>query len=159
ANRVTLFRVDAPAFEVRLNELARSPVRRQAAARLLVRFAAPRSVPLLLELAADPATRVPAVRALARLADPPLLARLAITLPDPLARGYMLDGRLARRTPAAIELFLALVEQPQIRAEALAVIAEDADPPADVLLAYLESPRGATRLAAARAASQIADPA
>lgn len=133
--------------------------RRLGAARLLARIGTPRSAPVLLELAADPATHEAAVPGLARLADDAQLAQLVAVEPAADLRGQLLHMLLARRTPTAVARYLGFVHDPVSRSEALAVLADAQDPPAELLLAHLENPSRAVRLAAALALSRLTDPA
>jgi len=133
--------------------------RRLGAARLLSRLGTPRSLPVLMELASDPATHAAAVLGLGRLASGPDLAQLVAIEPDAGLRRQLLRMLLARGTPESVGLYLAFVNETGSRSEALGVLAEMNDPPADLLLAYLESPHHAVRLAAALALSRLSDPA
>ncbi|MEX0677839.1 MAG: HEAT repeat domain-containing protein [Pirellulales bacterium] len=138
---------------------AGSAERRLGAARLLARIGTPRSLPLLTELASDPATHEAAVVGLGRLAGDANLARLAAVEPDVRLRRQLLETLLARQSPEAVGLFLGFVNEPRSRSDALAVLAEVKNPPADALLAYLESPQHTLRLSAALALSRVSDPA
>jgi hypothetical protein len=132
---------------------------RVGAARLLARVGTSRSVPVLMELAGEPATHEPAVLGLARLGGDRDLAELAAIEPDAALRRQLLALLLARGTSEAVARYLNFISVPGSRAEALDVLAGTERPPADVLLAYLESPQGSTRTAAALALSRISDPA
>lgn len=136
-----------------------SDERRLGAARLLARIGTPRSLPILAELANVPAAHEAAVQGLARLARDRELARLAAVEPDVRLRRQLLEMLLARQSPDAVGLFLGFVNEPRSRSDALAVLAEVKNPPADALLAYLQSPQHTLRLAAALALSRVSDPA
>jgi HEAT repeat protein len=133
--------------------------RRLGAARLLSRIGSPRSLPVLMELAADPAIHEAAMLGLGRLAADHDLARWASIERDAALRRQLLSMLLARNTPDAVGLYLAFVNEAGSRSEALGVIAEMENPPAELLLGYLESPQQPVRLAAALALSRVPDPA
>jgi HEAT repeat protein len=133
--------------------------RRLGAARLLARIGTHRSLGVLIELAGDSLTHEAAVLGLARLAAAPEVARLAASEPDPRLRQHLLAGLLARRTSESTGYYLGLVQQPRTRSDALAAVVAMDDPPAEMLLDYLDSPQSSLRLAAAQALSRLADPA
>jgi hypothetical protein len=147
-------------WERRLAEIARGDTseRRLGAARLLSRIGTRRSVPLFAGLTADPQAGEAALHGLGRLASEGELARLASAEPDAELRRRLLRLLLERRTPGAVALYLEFVGAPAARSEALTVVAEMDDAPADQLLGYLDSPQSSTRLAAALALSRISDP-
>jgi HEAT repeat protein len=135
-----------------------SPKRRLGAARVLSQIGTRRSVPVLIELAADSSTHAPAVLGLARLVDERNLAQLVARERDAALRRRLLGALIAWRTPAAVGLYLELVNSQPMRREALDVLQNMSDPPAEELLAYLESPQNSLRLAAGLALSRIPDP-
>lgn len=159
--RLAELQADLPRFERLLWKAVRhgDGKRRLGAARLLARVGTPRSLPVLMELVGNPAMREAAVLGLARLVGPQDLARLAAVEPEARLRRHLLDRLLAQRTQEAIGLYLILVHEPRMRSDALAAVAAMDDPPADLLLAYLDSPQGSLRLAAAQAVSRLSDPA
>jgi hypothetical protein len=133
--------------------------KRLGAARLLARLGTSRSAPVLVELAADPAMHEAAVAGLARVGTNRDVARLAATEPDTALRRQLLAALVSRGTSDAVALYLGFVSAPGSRTDALTALTGAEHLPADVLLTYLESPQGATRLAAALALSRISDPA
>jgi hypothetical protein len=129
--------------------------RRQTAVRLLARLATPCSMSLLIGLASDPKTHEAAVLGLARLCGTGELARLASLEPDAKLRGALLETLLERRTPEAVGLYLQFVADEDTRALALTVVTDMANPPADTLLVFIESPQKSMRLAAAQALAEL----
>lgn len=146
-------------YEPQLAEAAGkgSPQRRLGAARLLSRIGSRRSLPALVESMADPATRDAALVGLGRLASDRELARSAARTRDPDLRSQLLRLLLERGTNEAVALYLGFVNAPAFRDEALDAVDMLDNPPADELLAYLESPQGSLRLAAALALSRVPD--
>jgi hypothetical protein len=159
--RVGQLRVDPERHEAQLAAVARAPDNawRLPAARLLARLGTPRSLVALADLVADPLTAPAALEGLARLATSRDLARRAAAEPNPRHRISLIAALLARRSDDSTALYLALVDDRRTRPEALAAVGRLADPPSEPLLRFLESPRGAQRLAAAQALSRVPDPA
>ncbi len=159
--RLNSLHADLPRTERLLWKIVRqaSGKRRLGAARLLSRIGTPRSLGVLMELASDPATHESAVLGLGRLAAVHDLARLASIEPDAELRRQLLRMLLARETPESVGLYLGFVNEAGSRSEALGVLAEMEDAPAELLLGYLESPQRPVRLAAALALSRVPDPA
>jgi HEAT repeat protein len=135
-----------------------SAERRLGAARVLARIATPRSLPVLIELTNDPTTRGAAILALGRLASVSDLARLASVEPDAKLRRNLLRSLLERRTDESIGIYLDFVNHRGTRADALGAAADMADPPVDLLLAFLESSQKSLRLAAAQALARLPNP-
>lgn len=132
--------------------------RRLGAARLLARVGRAESVPVLADLLADPDVHETAIVGLARLASADTVARLARVEPQSDLRKYLAETLLARRTAESVGRYLDLVRQPTSRREALAALATMQNPPADLLLAYLQSPDWSLRMSAAQALGQATDP-
>ena len=158
--RLAAVQGDLPSCERLLGDIARQGDggRRLGAARLLSRIGTARSLSLLTQLAGDPATHEAAIGGLARLAGERELARLASVEADERLRRDLLKALLERRTPDAVAFYLDFVSEPRLRAYALGALTETENPPAELLLAYLESPQNSRRLAAALALSRLSDP-
>jgi hypothetical protein len=160
-DRLTSLPSNLARCEAQLADAARQgpSERRLGAARLLSRIGTRRSVPLLAELAADPATHEAAVLGLARLSSDRNLAQLASFEQEGRLRGKLLRMLLERRTREAVALYLGFVSAAASQSEALRVVADMDNPPAEQLLAFMESPQNSLRLAAALALSRVSDPA
>jgi len=126
-----------------------SPERRLAAAQVIARIGTARSLPVLAGLLGDPATHKTAIAGLCRLARPADLKGLAIAEPNAALRQQLLTALLARRTEESVGLYLELVND-GFRADALTASSAMADPPVDLLIAFLENPQRPVRLAAAQ---------
>lgn len=135
-----------------------SAERRLGAARLLSKVGTPQSLPVLTGLLNDPASHKLAILGLGRLAGAQDLAQLVSAEQDADLRRHLLAALLARRTEESVALYLDFVTEPVSRSDALGALGAMADPPADLLFAFLECPERSQRLAAAQSLARLRDP-
>jgi hypothetical protein len=131
------------------------PKHRLAATLVIARIGTAQSLPVLAGLLGDPATHKAAIAGLCRLASPADLRWLVAAEPSSALRQNLLTALLARRTEESVRLYLEFVGDVGYRADALAASSAMADPPIDLLIAFLESPQSTLRLAAAQAVGSL----
>ncbi|HTU24149.1 MAG TPA: hypothetical protein VMF30_02050 [Pirellulales bacterium] len=144
-------------FEPKLWEIADegNPQRRLAAAQVIARIGTAQSLPVLEGMLGDPALHQCAIAGMCRLADSSELARLVVAESDEELRQLLFGTLLERRTMESIGLFLELVSSLRFRGDALTTASAMADPPVDVLIAFLQHPEQRMRLAAAEALGSL----
>jgi hypothetical protein len=86
------------------------------------------------------------------------IANLITQEPDAALRGRLLAALAARGTAEAVEEYLYFVMRPECSVEALDALADVAEPPDGLFLAYFRSPQVSLGLAAALALSRSRDP-
>jgi hypothetical protein len=132
---------------------------RTGAVELLALVATERSLPMLAELANSPDTHDAAIHGLARLAPAADVAYLAARETGPELRRELCAALVARRTEQSVRFYLELVARPELRRDALDALADAQPLPGELLLTFLRSSDGRSRLAAAQALGRVDDPA